>query len=1435
MFENIYDIMKAAMEGQKDFQPPPTTQRMSQLVTNERKDSLPDQIIQHLKNSIQEYNKHHQNENILKPLVSFNNTQPEKPNPPKNILEPLVKSYEQYGELSNLRKDPKIANILSKSAVLPILGKVSIGDVIPRTTVEAIAWKEIPIPALKPIGKGISGFLKSTATSAVKMAGWNEAINEVYNLSSGNKLGTNAEGALESGALFGGAGTTLVKTVPFVSKFIRTGASGLAKTLYESFPQTTKESLTWAFSHAAKYFTPTYALTSKPTRFFLRIVNRALSTLNEARLAATNALNFIDNNRIGSILDELGKKISPEKHQSINRYGAAIYFTAAPDEEIAQFIEANPEAKEIVETVRNTLRQYKNNVQDARQAFEKNQEALRIKRTLQGKEMKEMKYDEYFTTAKSPKEALLEKDTPLVDEIAYKFNNKEGFWNGYFGSIYFPVALDKYFKTGRGLSAKINDKYVYSIDKHDAHRLASKITDIIKADFPEEKWTEIKDKIYQKLQDMPVAGTYSELYNHMNDIIESAYGRVNYNEIRAGVRNEIKNKIKEINDIKRNLNKEITKIKREKFKELKNLSGEELENAKKKIIDDLNEYKKNRLEEIKKMRDSELQRIRNIRDSKLQEAKELKKEQIKKAQKFIYQIYKTSHISGATTAEEEKALSELFEKADKLFEKEGYGSLDASRLMKFYSDIALAFQNFGDKDIIENKLVPGLPISEVIDDIHNLAEKIQGIRPQKYFFLSGGLHGNIVKTLDEFLIPPELFTSEVHSLELKANDFAIFLKRLAIGLIPTFHMKSLTASGIYREGDLSTLIENSRNIFMNKEDFAQKISPLAEKMSKLLKEFPNTSTVLSGTADIPVRIGNIISKTPWLKWADDRLWYRFQTYDKVSAFARIYDDLTAGKITRKEAEQMIKNVNTFFGGLPEFAKFNPHLRTALRYAFLAPDWEWSLVKQLMGGVLGLDEERVRYFYNVLFFNMYLNSAINAARGMYPDTVDWHRVYDAVRNNDIGRLFKQTLTVAGIPINIDILGYESEMWTLFYSAIEPIIQAGAITKGSLNTALHNFFYHLSTKRSIPWQELASISNYMTNTDTKNKSILQAVLAPFFPYVAKGFIFPKDKGNWLASGASSLFSSTGVRSQVLTKTQPMAQLMTSDQRYTPETYEQIRKYIITFVKDLAKSHKDPKRAYEYNLYSSLLDTGFSDTIPNFKEFVKQYKETDNPQTKQEIKIQLQQYALRTARQMYQKITHSTFYDVLKSQMGGQGANDYVSKLVIKVLNYGFMRAKQQATKEQTSSLYPDEQQPQTQQPEQPQSYNIQQQDTSENINTIIQKAASTYGIPEKLISAVIQAESSGNPDAVSPKGAVGLMQLEPSTAQELGVTDINDPQQNIMGGAKYLSYLIKKYNGDFVLALAAYNAGPNAVDQYGGVPPYGETINYINRVADIYNNT
>jgi hypothetical protein len=116
----------------------------------------------------------------------------------------------------------------------------------------------------------------------------------------------------------------------------------------------------------------------------------------------------------------------------------------------------------------------------------------------------------------------------------------------------------------------------------------------------------------------------------------------------------------------------------------------------------------------------------------------------------------------------------------------------------------------------------------------------------------------------------------------------------------------------------------------------------------------------------------------------------------------------------------------------------------------------------------------------------------------------------------------------------------------------------------------------------------------------------------------------------------------------------------------------------------------------------------------------------------------------------------------------------------------------------------------------------------LQPLIQKHATANGVEASLVQAVIKAESAYNPKAVSSVGAQGLMQLMPGTAKEMGVTQPFNPDDNIKGGAKYLGKLLEKYNGNKQLAVAAYNAGPGAVDKYHGIPPYKETQNYVKKV-------
>lgn len=122
--------------------------------------------------------------------------------------------------------------------------------------------------------------------------------------------------------------------------------------------------------------------------------------------------------------------------------------------------------------------------------------------------------------------------------------------------------------------------------------------------------------------------------------------------------------------------------------------------------------------------------------------------------------------------------------------------------------------------------------------------------------------------------------------------------------------------------------------------------------------------------------------------------------------------------------------------------------------------------------------------------------------------------------------------------------------------------------------------------------------------------------------------------------------------------------------------------------------------------------------------------------------------------------------------------------------------------------------------------------EDLEPYFKEAAETYGVDINLLKAIAKQESNFNPSATSSAGAMGVMQLMPSTAKSLGVSDAYNAYENIMGGAKLISQNIKKYDGDLSLALAAYNAGSGNVDKYGGIPPFKETQNYVKKVLAYY---
>lgn len=121
---------------------------------------------------------------------------------------------------------------------------------------------------------------------------------------------------------------------------------------------------------------------------------------------------------------------------------------------------------------------------------------------------------------------------------------------------------------------------------------------------------------------------------------------------------------------------------------------------------------------------------------------------------------------------------------------------------------------------------------------------------------------------------------------------------------------------------------------------------------------------------------------------------------------------------------------------------------------------------------------------------------------------------------------------------------------------------------------------------------------------------------------------------------------------------------------------------------------------------------------------------------------------------------------------------------------------------------------------------------DLPTAIERLATHHGVDPRLVEAVVRVESGGDPRAVSPKGAKGLMQLMPARAVAFGVTDLFDPIANLGGGIRHLRELLQRYQGDLALALAAYNAGERAVEAYGGIPPYRETQEYVRKVLALY---
>jgi hypothetical protein len=372
-----------------------------------------------------------------------------------------------------------------------------------------------------------------------------------------------------------------------------------------------------------------------------------------------------------------------------------------------------------------------------------------------------------------------------------------------------------------------------------------------------------------------------------------------------------------------------------------------------------------------------------------------------------------------------------------------------------------------------------------------------------------------------------------NKLENAAVGATMYLKRLALAISAPFHIKSLLFSNAYAD---NSVLKNLKNLFMGHDEFTKYLKDNLDVLKKIAIE-TNTGIKIAGTASTVVRgtffnlasndnfAGRLLNGVKKVgNFFDERLWNNTYTINKIESYKKAYDYLLKTG-DRAGFEKLIDDVNTFFGGLPELMRMNPHVLNGIRLASFAPDWELSLIKQFGKAVTLDDYKSIKWYYNMLSYNIAFNGAVGAFWGNKPVTSDYKQFFSDVVHGRILSLFNNLVFTKTGPYDINTLGFEQEAMKL---VAEPLLNyLDALTSGAPPIEAVKIFLNSGIKQILPKLSMPLQIALQGYNDYKSKSGYGDIIASFLPFILRS---QPQKGETFTTSVSS--SLTGIRFNKLT---------------------------------------------------------------------------------------------------------------------------------------------------------------------------------------------------------------------------------------------------------------------------------------------------------------